>query len=501
MKRKNDRQNRGITLIALIITIIILLILAGVAINMVLGNNGMFKQINASTDISKKINAREKVELALSEALIEKNNNEEYNENDFLNEILKKSVENIKILGDKVTVDGYEFEIDRKSLIIVDVKNEGIIGKINNINTSGIYAVTVNGRTVDEIEESETYSLHVVVYNGDMVLNGVNVYDGIELVDNVYEVGDKTKDVATESNDAKNTVILKVNGNLTINNNITLTACKSGQGYGGPKGMIIYCTGDVINNGTISMTARGARAVGQNVYLWENSDGTFEYVPAIGADGGASVLSNGKEKPIPGNAGTDAVIRQTGGGASGGAQNGDEAKSTYSGTGASGTSYSGGSGGGGCSHNSRGGIKYGGNAGKNGGTGGLGNGYRASTSWVNRKAGGGAGNPGGYSGLNGLGNAQEEKSDDGTGGLLVIYTKNIYNNGTIESNGSKAVDYGHVQGGSSGGGSINIFYQEANESTGSINANGGEAIGNYGACGGNGSISIGKIQEGTYKGE
>lgn len=35
-------QNKGITLIALIITIIILLILAGVTINVLIGENGLF---------------------------------------------------------------------------------------------------------------------------------------------------------------------------------------------------------------------------------------------------------------------------------------------------------------------------------------------------------------------------------------------------------------------------------------------------------------------------
>ena len=33
------------------------------------------------------------------------------------------------------------------------------------------------------------------------------------------------------------------------------------MGMGGPKGMFVYCTEDLTNNGIISMTARGARAV------------------------------------------------------------------------------------------------------------------------------------------------------------------------------------------------------------------------------------------------
>ncbi len=34
------------------------------------------------------------------------------------------------------------------------------------------------------------------------------------------------------------------------------------------------------------MTARGAKAEGQNVYLFKNIEGNFEYVPAVGGTGG-----------------------------------------------------------------------------------------------------------------------------------------------------------------------------------------------------------------------
>ena len=41
-KLQNLRNNKGITLIALIITVIVMLILAGVAINLTIGENGIF---------------------------------------------------------------------------------------------------------------------------------------------------------------------------------------------------------------------------------------------------------------------------------------------------------------------------------------------------------------------------------------------------------------------------------------------------------------------------
>ena len=48
-----NRQEKGITLIALVITIIVMLILAGVAINMTIGDNGIFKKSDEGAKIYK----------------------------------------------------------------------------------------------------------------------------------------------------------------------------------------------------------------------------------------------------------------------------------------------------------------------------------------------------------------------------------------------------------------------------------------------------------------
>ena len=48
------KNNKGITLIALVITIIVLLILAGVSIAMLTGNNGILTQANSAKDNTEK---------------------------------------------------------------------------------------------------------------------------------------------------------------------------------------------------------------------------------------------------------------------------------------------------------------------------------------------------------------------------------------------------------------------------------------------------------------
>ena len=191
----------------------------------------------------------------------------------------------------------------------------------NNEISTGTYKVTV---------EDETYNLKVYSFNEDLNIKADTTL-GTE------------EDVATASEYAKNMIVLKVNGDLTIDEGTTLTAYASKDGYGGPKGMTIYCTGTLTNNGTIDMTARGAKAVGQNVYLFKNADNTYEYVPAVGADGGKSV--GGYAIDSDGNDGINGINRQTGGGGSGSCYQGRYTTS-YSGAGAKGTSYSGGTGGG-----------------------------------------------------------------------------------------------------------------------------------------------------------
>ena len=56
--------------------------------------------------------------------------------------------------------------------------------------------------------------------------------------------------------------------------------------------MFVYCTDNLTNNGLISMTARGAKAKGENVYLFKKLDGSFEYVPAQ-----SPYIDNGYENP------------------------------------------------------------------------------------------------------------------------------------------------------------------------------------------------------------
>ena len=63
------KNNKGITLIALVVTIIVLLILAGVSIAMLTGQNGILNRASDAGESTAVANAKEKVTLAINEAI------------------------------------------------------------------------------------------------------------------------------------------------------------------------------------------------------------------------------------------------------------------------------------------------------------------------------------------------------------------------------------------------------------------------------------------------
>ena len=62
------KNNKGITLIALVITIIVLLILAGISIAMLTGNNGLLTKANSAKTETTKAEVMERINMELNAA-------------------------------------------------------------------------------------------------------------------------------------------------------------------------------------------------------------------------------------------------------------------------------------------------------------------------------------------------------------------------------------------------------------------------------------------------
>ena len=65
------RNQKGITLVALVITIIVLLILAGVSISLVLGNNGVLTQASEAVITNETATIKQDMDMAFADANME----------------------------------------------------------------------------------------------------------------------------------------------------------------------------------------------------------------------------------------------------------------------------------------------------------------------------------------------------------------------------------------------------------------------------------------------
>ena len=355
----------------------------------------------------------------------------------------------------------------------------------------GTYTFRVVGKQANGTEETKDYQVELL-----------NEYNDVTYTSNT-SLGDTSTEYKM--------LVVKYHGNLTIESGVTLTSTKvNNLSY--KKGMYICVLGTFTNKGEISMTARGTYNVsGENVYLWKNTDESFEYVPASGAAGLAAHITSGYTGV--GKVGNSGTNRATGGGGQGGyiTNGNNNSSSSYVGLSTGGTSYAGGNGSGGVVRCNDSPVGAGSSQASttNGGNG---------TAWDRGSntyyfAGGGAGQVGGSSGYCRLGTGNTDTAAPyGVGGLLVVYADNLTNYGTISSNGSNGAGAwcslpgsyrGAVGGGGSGGGSVNVFYNTTN-ALGTITAQGGAGgnvqrctngnMGYYnGGAGGNGSVTLTKL--------
>ena len=118
---KNIRKNKGITLIALVITIIVLLILAGVTIATLTGENGILTRASEASEETKKANVEEQVKLAVTASIGEDG---KINLDDLNTELGKIEGEKTGIpvssLPADITIDGYEVHIDGNGAVSVE---------------------------------------------------------------------------------------------------------------------------------------------------------------------------------------------------------------------------------------------------------------------------------------------------------------------------------------------------------------------------------------------
>lgn len=161
------RNQRGITLIALVVTIVVLLILAGVSISMLTGENGIITQAQKAKLENRAGTVEEEVGLWRNENQIRKNNNEE--------KISKETL--LQQLKDKALVE--ENEIDReREVITIGEREISYADEEENLD----YYIE-GGSTIKLIYKNTnnptTFSQAFIVYNDEVI----EITDLIEVED------------------------------------------------------------------------------------------------------------------------------------------------------------------------------------------------------------------------------------------------------------------------------------------------------------------------------
>ena len=379
-------------------------------------------------------------------------------------------------------------------------------------NDNSLLLITdLSGSTSDLQNRKLKVSTFNQIFSNNKILDGLSSYENFF---GSGEEGDIT--FSTSANipsENHGEIVVKQYRNCSINSGVTLTTSNP------CRGLVIFCTGNLTIDGTLTMTAKGGgvgnKATefnyniadtslsfntssngGSGVQSWNFSpSGSVWYpryrqnIPIRNPVVGASVSSNGI-----------AGIFSCGGG--GGGETGNSSCPTggaFGGTGGiggSGSLFAGGGGGGGGA----------GNYCSSGGSGDAaifeiaGRGGQSST--VGGGGGGGAGNPAGAGAGGAGGGGTGSGGGSGGGGLLIIIVRgNVTITGTISSNGGNGGNGGFGSpsgpsagggGGSAGGGRLIIVYGGTYSNTGTVQANGGSG---GGTNGGAGVITIQKIDQ------
>ena len=257
---KQTKKQRGITLIALVITIIVLLILAAITINALSGDNGILKRASEAKQKTKESDALEKVRLAVMTATT--NGIGEVDLDDLKSELQKVGA-TVNTTGDlpwNVVSDGYMFRIN-EDLSIDKILGIGISKKKLKLlkgESETLTATVTEGITGTIKWESSNPSI-VTVENGKVTAVGTT--------------GTVTITVKVEGTDYSDTCTVSIVQKVTAITAEDLTVGKNGTGKINvtttPSGLVedlIYTSestdiATVTEDGTVTGVAEGTATI------------------------------------------------------------------------------------------------------------------------------------------------------------------------------------------------------------------------------------------------
>ena len=151
--KKTKNATSGITLIALVITIIILLILAGVVLNLTLGEHGILKKAEQAGEQYKISEILEKLELEKVDLLARKNG-QVPSLQEYIDHLINKGIitlADVTDIGDNnknIVVEGYTFLVEKEASGNIKITYQGKATTEPRIASIGVTGTTINSISV-----------------------------------------------------------------------------------------------------------------------------------------------------------------------------------------------------------------------------------------------------------------------------------------------------------------------------------------------------------------
>ena len=267
-------NKKGITLIALVVTVVVLIILAGVSINAVLGDNGIIKKANQAASVTKEAEVKEAINRTILEFYLT-------NDYETLEDFLKAKAEDGSIDSVTKNADG----------TLTVKKGEYSVTVENKTNSSG--GSSSGGSTGGETQTPEiTIGEAKVVANSDGTGSAITDANSVYLGNTLYitfvhsitggtTVVDKTIPYAVTKNGTYTfTVTGTVNGkSYTKNVSVTVNQFKTAKDYVAANVEVTYPDGKVWIPEGFKVAEDSASTVQGGVVIEDKDGNQFVWVP------------------------------------------------------------------------------------------------------------------------------------------------------------------------------------------------------------------------------
>ena len=267
-------NKKGITLIALVVTVVVLIILAGVSINAVLGDNGIIKKANQAASVTKEAEVKEAINRTILEFYLT-------NDYETLEDFLKAKAEDGSIDSVTKNADGtltvkkgeYSVTVENKTNSSGGSGSGGSTGgetQTPEITVSGIKVVADNTGTGSAITEADSVYLGNTLY----ITFSHSITGGTTTVDNPIPYA------VTKNGTYTFTVTGTVNGkSYTKNVSVTVNQFKDVYEYMQTNTKVTYSDGDVWVPEEFKIAKDSASTVQGGVVIEDKEGNQFVWVP------------------------------------------------------------------------------------------------------------------------------------------------------------------------------------------------------------------------------